>query len=102
MSCVNPALVVAQALAGLIGAAATQTGSEDDLQDDPEVQEIQTIELCPTRDGSGQILDPRHDRRRGRTLTRMPRSAILYTRSNRRENIDRQEERQRNYSCPVQ
>jgi hypothetical protein len=37
MSCVNPALVVAQALAGLIGAAATQTGSEDDLQDDPEV-----------------------------------------------------------------
>jgi DnaJ-class molecular chaperone len=29
-----------------------------DLTDDPEVQEIQTTELCPTCDGSGQILGP--------------------------------------------
>ncbi len=29
-----------------------------DLDDDPEVREIQTTEDCPTCDGAGQILGP--------------------------------------------
>ncbi|MEO7194445.1 MAG: hypothetical protein ABIZ05_06425 [Pseudonocardiaceae bacterium] len=40
------------------GAQVVTKWEQADLTDHPEVEEIQTTELCPTCDGSGQILGP--------------------------------------------
>ncbi|MGH3838744.1 MAG: hypothetical protein ACREX8_18755 [Gammaproteobacteria bacterium] len=40
------------------GAQVIMKWKRADLDDDPEVREIQTTEDCPTCDGAGQILGP--------------------------------------------